>query len=185
MDFEKMYVLIKQLCKEKGITISQLEKELEISVGSIGKWRQYSPSIEKVIALATYFNISLDELCGISGISKEKKNKFLEHLYKRTLDKELIWIPYSICAIDKFCFEFSQNKFVEAYFSECVIKEDSANFLIGITGKKYDEIDLYLSLGKGYFKKINQGEELWRIWEEIKKQEDDYVRDIDSFIDSF
>lgn len=55
---------IKELCKEKGITINKLEQLSGISQKSIGKWEKNEPSIDKVQKLADYFNVSTDYLLG-------------------------------------------------------------------------------------------------------------------------
>lgn len=54
---------IKELCKIKGITIAQLEKELEFGNGSLAK--ATSMKSERIVAIASYFNVSSDYLLGI------------------------------------------------------------------------------------------------------------------------
>ena len=53
---------IKGLCKTNKITIKSLEKELEISNGSIAKWSKSKPSVENVLKILQKFNVSLDWL---------------------------------------------------------------------------------------------------------------------------
>lgn len=53
---------IKQLCTQKGITVSELEKNLSFGNGTICKWNSSSPSIDKVKAVAEYFGITIDSL---------------------------------------------------------------------------------------------------------------------------
>ncbi len=55
---------IKVLCTKKGISIPKLEKILSLSNGSIYNWNKSFPSIDKVIKVADYFEVSLDELVG-------------------------------------------------------------------------------------------------------------------------
>lgn len=57
-----MYQKIKELCKEKGISITELEATLQFARGSIYKWDVNAPSIIKVKAVADYFNVSVDYL---------------------------------------------------------------------------------------------------------------------------
>ena len=47
-----IYDNIKTACKEKGITISALEEELEFTRGSIYKWSKHSPSVDKLRAVS-------------------------------------------------------------------------------------------------------------------------------------
>lgn len=53
---------IAKLCKEKGISISTLEKECGISNGTIGKWRVSSPTVENVRKVAAFLETTVDEL---------------------------------------------------------------------------------------------------------------------------
>lgn len=53
---------IKQLCKQKGIPISGLEREVGISNGTISRWGTSSPSVENVRKVAEYFGTTVDRL---------------------------------------------------------------------------------------------------------------------------
>ena len=57
---------ISELCAEKGITVSRLEKEIGATNSTIMKWRdtKRSPSVENVKAVAQYFNVSIEYLLG-------------------------------------------------------------------------------------------------------------------------
>ena len=52
----KIYDRIKELCKEKGITITGLEKELGFARGSLSKIDKNRPSIDRIQKLSNYFN---------------------------------------------------------------------------------------------------------------------------------
>ena len=58
-----IYENIVQLCKERGISIRQLEKQLGMGNGIIAKWKTKSPTVAKLKMVAVYLNVSLDELC--------------------------------------------------------------------------------------------------------------------------
>lgn len=65
-----LYFRIKELCQKRGITITKLESDLGFGNSSIKKWRQLtSPSVDKVIKIASYFDVSVDYLLGRSDIS--------------------------------------------------------------------------------------------------------------------
>lgn len=51
------YEKIKELCKEKGISITGLERELGFSRGSLCKIDKNEPSMERLEKLASYFGI--------------------------------------------------------------------------------------------------------------------------------
>lgn len=55
---------VEALCKQKGITISRLEKECGLGNATIRKWDTHSPTIATVQKVAEYFEIPLCELIG-------------------------------------------------------------------------------------------------------------------------
>ena len=65
-----MLDIIRKLCQEKGITVTQLEAEIGISKNSIYRWQANKPSIDKVQKVAAYFGVTTSELLG------EKPQKF-------------------------------------------------------------------------------------------------------------
>ena len=58
----KLYETIKELCKEKGISIAKLEREVKLSIGSISHWRVSDPKVGNVKAVADYLQCTIDEL---------------------------------------------------------------------------------------------------------------------------
>lgn len=66
-----LYTRIKELCGKRGITITQLESDLGFGNSSIKKWRTTtSPSVDKVVKIAAYFDVSIDYLLGQTDISE-------------------------------------------------------------------------------------------------------------------
>lgn len=64
-----LYQRIKSLCEEKRISISKLEAELGFGNSSIKKWSNTSsPSVDKIIKVASYFNVSVDYILGRTDI---------------------------------------------------------------------------------------------------------------------
>lgn len=57
-----IYQRIKELCKQKGISVNTLEKVLGISKGYLSKIDNVKPSNERLSALADYFGVSIDYL---------------------------------------------------------------------------------------------------------------------------
>ena len=53
---------IKEICKEKGISITYLEKQAGLSNGAIGKWKDSSPTVDKLNAVAKVLKVKIDEL---------------------------------------------------------------------------------------------------------------------------
>jgi hypothetical protein len=63
-----LYENISALCKEKQITIAELERNTGLGNGVIGKWRTTnSATLSKVKTIADYFEVTLDELVSTKG----------------------------------------------------------------------------------------------------------------------
>lgn len=64
-----LYERIKNLCAKHNITINKLESELGFGSSSVKKWeRTSSPSVDKIMKVANYFDVSIDYLLGRSDI---------------------------------------------------------------------------------------------------------------------
>ena len=64
-----IYDKIKQLCKEKSVTVTGTEKELGFSRGSLCKIDKNKPSSEKLQKLADYFGVQISCFINIPEIS--------------------------------------------------------------------------------------------------------------------
>lgn len=60
-----MLSTIKELCKSHNTTIKALEIACGLGNGTIRRWDLHSPSVETALAVARYFGVSLDYLCGV------------------------------------------------------------------------------------------------------------------------
>ncbi len=60
-------IRLKELREEMGLSISQLAKNIGYSDVAVGRWERglRQPNIEALIALAKYFKVSTDYLCGL------------------------------------------------------------------------------------------------------------------------
>ena len=63
-----MFKTIIDYCDKHGTTVTAMERELGFGRGTISKWKNSSPSIDKVKAVADYMGCSIDDL-----VSEEKK----------------------------------------------------------------------------------------------------------------
>lgn len=60
---EKMiYDKIKEICKEKGISVSSLEKKANLSNGAISKWNVSAPTVGNLKAVADVLKVKVDKL---------------------------------------------------------------------------------------------------------------------------
>lgn len=57
---------IRELCKKNNTNVANLEKIMGIGAGTISRWSKASPSFDKVMSIAKYFNVSIDYLSGYS-----------------------------------------------------------------------------------------------------------------------
>ena len=54
--------LIKELAKNKGLSIAKLEAICDFGNGTIGKWTKQSPSCDNLYKVADYLGVSIDYL---------------------------------------------------------------------------------------------------------------------------
>lgn len=67
------YEIIKELAKEKKISIRQLELSFGYSNGYLASWQRQNPNPVELSRLADYFNVSVDYLLG-----REEKTSLAE-----------------------------------------------------------------------------------------------------------
>lgn len=77
---------IKSLCKEKKITVAELERNTGISNGQIRKWDNSTPGVDKLKLVADYFDVSVDYLLGRTD---KKRYYDLTEKDERDIQKEL------------------------------------------------------------------------------------------------
>ncbi len=80
---------IKILCKERKMNITSLEKECGFSQNSIVKWAKTSPSVDKIICVARYFNVSADYLLCLTDEPKRLENRYIAEHSTTALSTEL------------------------------------------------------------------------------------------------
>lgn len=67
---------IKELCRKRGISVSQLEDNLKLPNNTIYQWKKRVPNTDRLQKVADYFNTSIDYLLGrtdnpTAGLSKK------------------------------------------------------------------------------------------------------------------
>ena len=55
-----IYDTINDLCKERGLSVSSVEKKAGLSNGAISKWNDSSPTVDKLSAVAKVLNVKVD-----------------------------------------------------------------------------------------------------------------------------
>lgn len=79
---------IQHLCELNKTKLKPLEEQLGLSNGAISKWDSSSPSCDRILKVATYFNVSVDWLLtGQEGkyYTSEEKSELL-NLYEHLTD---------------------------------------------------------------------------------------------------
>lgn len=57
-----IYDRIKEICKERGISVSAVEKEAGLGTGTISKWNESSPTVANLQAVAKVLHTTVDKL---------------------------------------------------------------------------------------------------------------------------
>lgn len=107
MDNEKMIENIRTLCKSNNISPAKLEEELGFSQGLISRWKDKTPSIDKIIDIADYFHISLDEVVGRN--ENNINDGFIKALYEKTINKEITWKTFEPSTDESGIIQYTQD----------------------------------------------------------------------------
>jgi transcriptional regulator with XRE-family HTH domain len=59
-----IYDKIKKICKEKGLSVTYVEKKAELGNGLISKWNDSVPSVANLKKVASILEVTVDELIG-------------------------------------------------------------------------------------------------------------------------
>ena len=57
-----LYEAVLQLCRKNNMTVSGLERELNLSNATIRRWKTASPTIANVMKVANFFGVTIDDL---------------------------------------------------------------------------------------------------------------------------
>lgn len=68
---------IKVLCGHKGETIASLERKMDFGNGTIRRWDDKAPSVDRLLKVANYFNVSVDDLLSDDSIKEEAHSQKL------------------------------------------------------------------------------------------------------------
>lgn len=79
---------VNELCKNAGTSMNALEKAIGLGKGTICRWNDVMPSIDKVEKVADYFGVSIDYLLDRSPV--DEVEEMLEFLHKNPEMKVLL-----------------------------------------------------------------------------------------------
>lgn len=83
-----VYDKILRECHARNVSIYALEKAIGASKGSIIKWEKSKPSIDAIVKIADYFNVSVDYLMGRAEFTDEDKANGVTDSVKLKLNTE-------------------------------------------------------------------------------------------------
>lgn len=94
MDNQKFVANVRAICKAKGLSVSQVESNLNWSAGLISRWNKACPSIEKVAELIEYLEVPFEELLGDSqSVGHAGTTQVVEKLVAQTRKGAADWHP--------------------------------------------------------------------------------------------
>jgi len=80
---------IKELCKERRITVAQLEQECGLGKKTIANWGKSSPSVDKLSKIADYFGVSIDFLLDREEPETDSFDEIRDELERLRMDPDL------------------------------------------------------------------------------------------------
>ena len=57
-----IYDKIKEVCKSKGVSVTSVERKAGLSNGTISKWNDVRPTVNKLNAVAKVLKVKIDTL---------------------------------------------------------------------------------------------------------------------------
>ena len=93
-----IYDRIKQLCKEKGVSVRQMEIDNGMVRGKASKWKVYTPQSDTLLRLSEYFGVTTDYI--LTGETSEEVRTNDEMALTQT-EKKLVLMFRSMDALSQ------------------------------------------------------------------------------------
>lgn len=71
----KLTEKIKVLCDGRGETIASLERKMDFGNGTIRRWDDKAPSVDRLLKVANYFNVPIDYFFGENNLTGKEKQE--------------------------------------------------------------------------------------------------------------
>lgn len=98
-----MVEIIRQLCDENNTSFKALERELGFGNGTIRRWDTSCPTMDKVIAVADRFGVSVAYIAGETDIKNKPSTISDEELLDTTIIQRLVQLtPDELEKVDAF-----------------------------------------------------------------------------------
>lgn len=88
---------IKELCKQRGVSVSQVEQELGFSNKAMYRWDEQTPGIDRVKKVADYFGVTVDYLISDEKVYDEKA-EVLERAFADNPDMRILFKVTEKCS---------------------------------------------------------------------------------------
>lgn len=183
-DKEALVERIRCVCKEKGVSIAQMEKEFDWSQGVISRWTKNSPSIDKVVEVINYLKVDYVTILGeleFLDQGQEDVKEISEKLFDETeagkIEWELCKKDFKHKEIQSFLKQNEKHKVYAALY-------DKVYFLLILNREEVGTLDMGVVRGtSGKIRFIKQKTDKWMekllelidldeydIWDEAKTE---------------
>ncbi|GAB9262222.1 helix-turn-helix transcriptional regulator [Ligilactobacillus animalis] len=116
-----LYLKIKELADKKGVSLAQIERDLNFSNGIISSWKNGRASQDKLAAIADYFDVSTDYLLGRPEkklSSEEQETKDLKKFLENNLDNGMTFGDGKVTQEDREKLEIALTQIFYRYHDE-------------------------------------------------------------------
>jgi len=115
--------VIQNLCKDRGISIFKLEKELGFGNGTIYKWERSSPAVDKLKKVADYFGVTVNYILVSDSIKK---------------------VPKLLKPVDVLVYEFARHGLLveivdETFFKSAIVRDREHGELVDMSVAEFQE----------------------------------------------
>lgn len=156
MNHELLLKNIKELCKKQNISVSELEDCLKFSPSLISRWKDKNPNIDRIIDIAKFFHVSLDELIGFD-CNENMHDEFVEALISETQNGNFEWrskkiskdenvLTYNLLGSNKLYDTYTSEKYEDATFYVDYMAGYISLYSVYKIGEPMEVDELYLSI---------------------------------------
>lgn len=183
-DKEALVERIRCVCKEKGVSIAQMEKDFDWSQGVISRWTKNSPSIDKVMEVIHYLKVDYVTILGeleFLDQGQEDVKEISEKLFDETEAGRIEW---------ELCKKDFKHKEIQSFLKQnekCKVYAalyDKVYFLLILNREEVGTMDMGVVRGtSGKIRFIEQKTDKWMekllelidldeydIWDEAKTE---------------
>ena len=97
---QQLFNNVKQLAKNKGMTLPEVAKKAEMGINSLYHWKQHDPSIDNLQKVADVLGVTVSELLGKDS-KEDKDNKDLQEFLKDNIEHGMTYANHKLTDEDK------------------------------------------------------------------------------------